>query len=216
MKKKSILCTLTRYQLLAFAAALLLVEGPNAWGANVGISTFPLVQNKKFLSAEFNSVVSKGGGDGVQGRFTQRVSESISIDAGIGVNGGIRATGRAFVGADFEVYPDYVNQPRFSVKAALENAKEIIGRVNKVTFAPTISKGFSFWGKEAYPFVSFPLGLGLMNSSSRYETIANLNFGINGKIPLSGMAHLIGVIEASVSLKDSYSSINAGVSFPMN
>ncbi|MCO4793177.1 MAG: hypothetical protein KC493_05675 [Bacteriovoracaceae bacterium] len=186
-----------------------------SYGFGTGVSTYPIMLDKKFISGEFTGVTSNGGGVGVQGRYTQRLNNKVVVDGGIGMAGGQR-TSKVFAGADFELYPDYQRQPRVSLKTTLMNSKEFTVRRNSIGFSPTVSKGFSFWGHEAYPFVALPYKVSLDSDSKTYETQANINMGITGNLPFNGYRHLTGTLEASVKLKDSYTGFFMGISYPIN
>lgn len=181
----------------------------------VGQSTHPMAEGKKLISTEFTGITSDDGGMGMQVRYTQKLNRIFSYDVGLGISGGDRAQ-RLFVGADYEIYPDYLRQPRFSIKANLERAEEFEKTNTIVSVAPTISKGFNFWGKEAFPYVSLPVGLSLNGDEKSYENTISLNTGINGQLPFKGYRHLNGNLEVQVGLKDSFTAFLAGVSFPMN
>lgn len=196
--------------------SLILLAVPGlSYGFGTGVSTYPIMLDKKFISGEFTGITSTGGGVGVQGRYTQRLNRKTIIDAGIGMSGGERSS-RLFAGADFEIYPDYQRQPRVSVKTEISNNKEFDVRRNTIGISPTVSKGFSFWGHEAYPFVALPYNVSLDSDTKTYETQANLNVGITGNLPFEGYKHLTGTLEASVKIKDSYSGVFMGISYPIN
>jgi len=193
--------------------ATLASAGVMAYG--IGQSTHPMAEGKKLISTEFTGITSDNGGMGVQVRYTQKVNRIFSYDAGLGISGGDRAQ-RFFVGADYEIYPDYLRQPRFSMKANLERAEEFDTTNTIISMAPTLSKGFNFWGKEAFPYVSMPVGLSLNSDSKSYENTISLNTGINGQLPIKGYRHLNGNLELQVGLKESFTAFVAGVTFPMN
>lgn len=197
----------------AFLIGMTLMSS-KAFAYGTGYSTFPMMADKKFVSAEMTGITSTGGGVGAQVRYSQKINSALLIDAGIGLSGGERAN-RIFAGADYELFPDYMNQPRISVKTSFSNASEFGVRRNILSVAPTISKGFSFWGEEAFPFISLPVGLSLDSDSKTYESIAHLGLGITGHLPIEGYRHLTGVFEGIVGIKDSYSGLFAGVSFPI-
>lgn len=181
----------------------------------VGHVTYPLKPAKKIISTEFTGVTSAGGGIGIQGRYTQKVTNKLVLDGGFGISGGERDS-RFFVGGDYELFPDYMKQPRISTKVTYSNAKEFDIRRNIFTIAPTVSKGFSFWGHEAYPFFSLPVGLNLNGESKTYESQINANLGITGNIPIKGYRKLLGTIETTVDIKDSFTAFFVGVSYPLN
>lgn len=188
-----------------------------AFGYGMGISTFPLEQDKKVLSAEATGIVSNGGGVGLQARYTQKLNEASSVDAGVGISAGERSA-RLFAGYDYELFPDYDIQPRTSIKAFVENSKEFGTRKNILGVAPTVSKGFSFWGQEAFPYFSLPYGISLDGKRNQYETTLSANLGISGQIsseyllvnkPVTANAELI------VGLKDSFTAVFFGFGYPI-
>ncbi|MDD0854271.1 hypothetical protein HBN50_14250 [Halobacteriovorax sp. GB3] len=181
----------------------------------MGYSTFPLMSNTKMLSTEATGITSSGGGVGAQVRYTYKMNQMLTFDGGLALNGGER-DGSIFASADYEIFPDFMNQPRVSLKAQFENSKEFETRKNSFTFAPQVSKGFSFWGKEAYPYASLPLGLKLDTKEKSYESTLSANVGINGHLPIEGYQHLLGNAEVQVDLKDSFTAFVFGVSFPIN
>ncbi|WP_127716468.1 hypothetical protein [Halobacteriovorax sp. HLS] len=186
----------------------------NAWSLGMGVSSYPMLSGKKLISSEFTGITSSGGGVGLQARYTQKLSSKVIADAGIGISGGERAN-RFFTGVDFELYPDYSKQPKISVRADLELAKEFgVGRT-KLGMAPTISKGFNFWGREAFPYFSMPVGISLDGDTSTYKSTVSANLGINGNLPIESYKHLQANAELQVDVKDSYTSIIVGLSYPL-
>lgn len=184
------------------------------WAFGTGVSSYPLMLDSSLLSAEFTGVTSTGGGVGMQARYTRKVTSGIVLDAGAGFGGGERER-RFFVGSDFEIFPDYMSQPRVSIKTTYANKKEFDTRQNAVSIAPTVSKGFSFWGEEAYPFIALPYTVSLIGANNTYVTSANLNLGIAGALPIEGYRHLTGSFEINASIKDSYSGVFLGISYPL-
>ncbi len=199
-------------------AALAMTVGlsQKAYAYGTGISTFPLEVESKFVSAEFTGITSSGGGMGLQTRFTQKLSQAGTIDAGLGISGGERSA-RLFAGYDYELFPDYENQPRTSIKAFVENSKEFNSRRNILGLAPTVSKGFSFWGKEAFPYLSLPYGISLDGKNNSYKTTLSANVGISGIVPadVGPDKQLTANAEAIVSLKNSFSGVFFGVAYPI-
>lgn len=188
-----------------------------AFGYGMGISTFPLEEDKKVLSAEVTGIVSDGGGLGLQARYTQKLNQVSSVDAGVGISAGERSA-RLFAGYDYELFPDYDIQPRTSLKAFVENSKEFGTRRNIIGIAPSVSKGFSFWGNEAFPYLSLPYGISLDGKRNQYETTLSANIGISGVIasdyllttkPVTANAEMI------IGLKDSFTAVFFGVGYPI-
>lgn len=192
---------------------LFLPKAVHAYGT--GYRSYPLLPMAKLVGAEFTGIFSEGGGVGIQSRYTQKISAATVIDFGVGMNGGERS-GSVFAGIDYEIFPDYGRQPKISFRAAFENTKEFGSRYNIISLAPTISKGFSFWGVEAYPFWGLPLGISLSTQNKTYQSQISTNFGLTGDLPLGGYKQFVGTIEAFVDIKDSFSGIFFGISYPLN
>lgn len=188
-----------------------------AFGYGMGISTFPLEQDKKLLSAEVTGIVSNGGGVGLQARYTQKLNELSSVDAGLGISGGERSA-RLFAGYDYELFPDYDIQPRTSVKAFIENSKEFGTRRNILGIAPTVSKGFSVYGQEAFPYLSLPYGISLDGKKNSYQTTLSANIGFSTVIPSEQSMTskpITANAEAIIGLKDSFSGVFVGFGYPI-
>lgn len=187
----------------------------NAFAYGTGISTFPLEVEKKFISAEVTGITSEGGGLGLQTRFTTKLNEKSTVDAGLGISGGERSA-RLFAGFDYEIFPDYEMQPRTSLKAFVENSKEFGVRRNIVGLAPTFSKGFSFWGHEAFPYVALPVAISLNGRANTYATTVSANLGVSGILPVeTGSKKLTANAEANIGLKDSFTGLFFGVAYPI-
>ncbi len=198
-----------------FVSLSVVVMSGSAWAYGTGYSSFPLSLEKRLIATEITGITSNGGGLGVQARYTQKANEQLSFDAGLGMGAGERS-GRIFANADYEIFPDYMRQPRFAVRAGYEYAKEFDSSRNIFSVAPTVSKGFSFWGNEAFPFVSLPIGMNLNTSSKTYESSLAFNTGITGHLPMDGYQDWIGSAEMQIDLKDSFTAVFFGISYPIN
>ncbi|MBL6990945.1 MAG: hypothetical protein ISR65_14260 [Bacteriovoracaceae bacterium] len=195
---------------------LIFFTSANLWAYGVGYSTFPSSKNTKMIASEFTGVISEDGGVGAQIRYAQKITDQATIDTGLGISGGERSSGRLFVGVDYEVFPDYMKQPRLSVKTSFANVKEYESRRNIISITPILSKGFSFWGHESFPYVAIPAGLNLSSNNETYKTTITMRIGINGKLPFKGYNHLLVNTELGVNIKDSYSGFSVGLSYPIN
>jgi hypothetical protein len=197
-----------------FAFAICLIMATRAFSYGTGVSTYPWTENQKIITAEMTGITSTGPGVGMQARYTQRVNDKIILDGGAGLGFGER-TNRIFVSSDYEIFPDYMNQPRFSLKGTFENAQEFKYRSNRMLVAPTVSKGFNVSGSEIFPYLSLPVGLSLMDVTRKYETIASAAIGASGKLPLENYDNLYGSTEISVGLKDTFTAVFLGVSYQL-
>lgn len=186
----------------------------NAWSLGMGVSSYPMLTGKKLISSEFTGITSTGGGIGLQARYTQKLSKKVIIDGGIGISGGEHAN-RFFVGTDLEIFPDYSKQPKVSIRTDLELANEFDVSRTKLGLAPTVSKGFSFWGREAFPYLSLPVGISLDGDTQTYQSTVTANLGINGNLPFESFKHLQSNAELQLNIKDSYTSIIIGLSYAL-
>ncbi len=191
-----------------------LVVGSNVWAYGTGISTFPLSVDNKLISAELSGITSDGGGVGIQTRFTQKINEQSTVDAGLGLGGGERSA-RLFAGYDYEILPDVDYQPKSSVKAFIENAKEFGVRRNVLGIAPTFSKGLNVSENEIFPFVSLPFGISLNNKNNTYATSFSANLGISGNIQLENAKTLTASAEAVIGVKDSFTGAFISTGYPI-
>lgn len=182
--------------------------------STIGVSNHPFLMKKNIISTEFNNYLNDGSGMGLTAKYLRKIDDSLSIDAGFGFTDGERASNFS-VGADMQIIPDYGRQPKFSLKAIAETENNDSERINSFGISPTISKGFAFWGKEAFPFVALPMKVSLNANNKEYETSTALALGMTGRIPFEGVKNLVGNIEANLSLRNSYSAIVMGVSLPI-
>ncbi len=192
--------------------ALFAVQDALSYG--VGITTYPILTGNKLFSAEATGIFTEGGGVGMQARYTQKLSSSILLDGGAGLSSGDRS-GRVFFGADFEIFPDYQNQPRFSVKTSFTHAREFDLNQNILSLNPIVSKGFNFWGLDAYPYLSIPMGLSLNDGTNSYQTLYALSLGASSRLPLEGFDYLILSVQAQVNLANTFSGLLLGLTYPL-
>lgn len=195
-------------------ALLLCLISTSALANVVGVSAHPFTMKKQVITTEFNSFLNNGSGVGLAARYYHKLNETVNLDAGVGIASGDRAN-RIFAGADMMLFPDYGRQPRVSVKGLVETMSFNGSRVNAFGIAPTVSKGFSFWGKEAFPFIALPLKVNMNTKSKTYLTSSAIAMGITGRVPFNGYNKLIGSLETQFSLQDSYSSIVLGFAIPI-
>ncbi len=186
----------------------------SAFSNVVGVSAHPFQMQARAIQTEFTSNLSSGSGFGVQARYFQRLSRDFNLDAGFGLAGGERSS-RIFLGGDYMLLPDYDAQPRVSIKTIYERTRDFGVNRDNLGIAPTLSKGFSFWGNEAFPFVALPVKLSLDDATNSYQTVSSLAFGITGRLPIEGYKNLIGNIEANLDINNSYTGLLMGIAYPL-
>ena len=185
------------------------------FGQGHGISSYPLSIQQKYVSAELTRILSHGSGGGMQARYLQRLRPELVVSGGFGFSNGERENS-IFAGADYELYPDYMNQPRMALRASVERAQEFGHGHTKLGLAPVISKGLSFWGKEAFPFVSIPFGLDLNSGDKVYAITSQLAVGASVPISSDGYKKLLANFEVNVNVNNAYSGVFVGFSHPLN
>ncbi|MFZ4712674.1 MAG: hypothetical protein ACOYL6_03075 [Bacteriovoracaceae bacterium] len=199
----ALLCTLISSQVFAYS---------------MGVSTHPFEVDKKVITTEATGTMATnaGSGAGIQARYYQRLTQEMHVDGGFGVSSSTATARTLFVGSDYMFFPEYQNQPRISLKGMLSNTKERELSRNNLGMAPTVSKGFVIQGQEIYPFLALPMGISLDNKNNQYKGTSALSFGATGNIPVDGFQKLTANLEANINLKNTYSSVFMGVSYPLN
>ena len=185
------------------------------WGRGLGVSSYPLGTQQDYVAAEFTGILSNGRGTGLQARYLKRVWPELVVGGGFGFSDGARAH-QMFASADYELYPDFMDQPKISLQASLERAQEFNYSHTKIGIAPIVSKGLSFWGKEGFPFVSFPMALDLNNDSKNYDFVYQLAFGASAPMPFVGYEKLLANFEVNLNIANAYSGVFFGFSHPLN
>jgi hypothetical protein len=184
----------------------------------LGVTTHPFEVEKKVITTEATGTMANnaGSGAGIQARYYQRLSQELNIDGGFGVSNSNAAARSLFLGTDYRIYPEYQNQPRVSLKGIFSNTKERELNRNNLGMAPTLSKGFVIQGKEIYPFLALPMGVSLDNKNNQFKGTTSLAMGATGNIPLEGLEKLTANFEANINVKNTFSSVFMGVSYPLN
>jgi hypothetical protein len=203
-----------RTLLLAFALFLLFCA--DAFSQSIGVSTFPLEQNKGLVTTEFVNYAASNdqGGPGFQARYTRKLNSAVTIDGGLAFADSAYNK-RFFVASDIEILPDYGNQPRVSVRPFIQRAQEFKNYKNIIGAAPVVTKGFNTWGKEVYPYAALPMSLVLISGSQKYETRTVLALGAAAKSPFKEFENVIFSAEGDINISHGYSAIFIGMTLPM-
>jgi len=193
---------------------LAITIGMAATASTIGMSNHPFTTKKHIITTEYNSYFSDSSGMGLNANYSQRISETMTVDTGFGITNGDKSS-RLHLGADLQILPDYGRQPKLSLKAFGESENISEERINSFGIAPTLSKGFAFWGKEAFPFIALPMKVSLNTARKDYETSTSVALGVTGRLPIDGASNLVGNVETNFDLNKSGSSIVMGVSLPI-
>ena len=191
---------------------LLAVFSLSAFASIIGLSNHPFTMEKHIVTTEFNNYINNGAGTGLTARYLQRINGQLNVDAAAGFTNGERASTMR-VGADWMLIPDYGRQPRASIKGFLVTESFDGDRINTFGFAPTVSKGFAFWGNEAFPYLALPLSVNMNTENETYETATSLATGISGKLPFG--KDLVGNFELNLPIENSATAFVFGISLPV-
>ena len=150
---------------------------------------------------------------GIQARLAKKIRSDFLLEGGMGISGGSHSS-RIFLGGTWEIYPDFMRQPSFSLRGRIINAKEFGIRHNKISIAPSLGKAFSIKGWVFHPYLSVPYSISLAGDRT-YETSLNATAGIVGNLPIRRYRHLIGGFEAMAGLNGGFVGFFAGLSWPI-
>lgn len=183
----------------------------------LGLSTHPFEENKKVITTEATGTLANnsGSGGGIQARYYQRVGRDLNVDGGFGVSSSTAARS-LFVGTDYMFFPDYGNQPRLSLKGTFANVRELDQAKNNIGLTPTVSKGFNLQGHEIFPFFALPTHVSLDWNGNQYRGASAVAMGLTSQIPFDGFEKLTANLEANLNLKNSYTGMFLGISYPLN
>ena len=188
--------------------SLLLVFNLYAYGVNY--STYPFAPATKILAVDIGG---KNGAMATQLRVAYKYDSQIMVEGGLGVATSGEDNASMFAGLDYELVPDYMQQPRVGIKIAVDNSNLQTGRHNIFSVTPTVSKGVNFWGKEAFPYIAIPMGMAF-GADQTYSTYFAMNVGITGNLPVNNYRHVVANLEASLGMSGLSSYLYAGFSFP--
>ena len=154
----------------------------HSWASVVGVSTNPLSEDQKLITAEMSGYMSQRREMGAGLRYTQQVDETRVLDAA--VSGAQNSRGFAFgAGVDFELLHEEIERPRVSLKSFF--LQENFERTNStlVGLAPTIRKNLSFSGLEVFPYLALPNGIKINNQTSEFVYSSAMTLGASLPFP---------------------------------
>ncbi len=165
----------------------------------VGISTHPLNDEAKVLSAEMTGYMSQRQEVGLGMRYTQELNPGRILD--ISASGAQDSRGLALcTGVDFELLQEDVSQPRVSLKPYYQYLKFEDINQNLIGAAPTIRKGFSIQGNEFFPYLAVPTGIKIHSDSQEFDYYASLTLGASMPLPAAGGDKLLVSVEGNKNL----------------
>jgi hypothetical protein len=148
----------------------------------IGISTHPLNEEGRVLSAEMTGYMSQRSEMGAGLRYTQEVDQGRILDF---TASGAQDSRSLTLGAgmDFEILSEDVSQPRLSLKPYWQHQKYESESANLIGAAPTIRKGFSLNGQEFFPYIAVPTGMKIDSTTDEFVYYASMTFGAS--LPLA-------------------------------
>jgi hypothetical protein len=171
---------------------LILAICPTLHASIIGISTHPLNDEARVLSAEMTGYMSQRQEMGMGIRYTQEIDRGQLLDF---TAGGAQDSRGLYLGGgmDFEVLQEDVSQPRVSIKPYFQHQKFDDHKANLAGAAPTLRKGFSIQGNEFFPYLAVPSGIKIDSANDEFVYYASLTLGASMPIPTSGDKLLVSV-----------------------
>lgn len=165
----------------------------------VGISTHPLNDEARVLSAEMTGYMSQRHEMGMGLRYTQELQRGQLLDV---MAGGAQDSRGLMLGGgmDFEILSEDVSQPRISMKPYYQHQKFEGQKLNLVGAAPTMRKGFSIEGNEFFPYLAVPSGIKIDSTNDEFDYYASLTLGASMPIPAAGGDKLLVSVEGNKDL----------------
>lgn len=178
---------------------LILAICPALHASIIGISTHPLNDEARVLSAEMTGYMSRRQEVGMGVRYTQEVEQGRLLDF---TAGGAQESRGLYLGGgmDFEVLREDVSQPRVSIKPYFQHQKFEDYKANLAGAAPTLRKGFSIQGNEFFPYLALPTGIKIDNSNDEFVYYASLTLGASMPLPAAGGDKLLVSVEGNKDL----------------
>lgn len=178
----------------------------------VGISTHPLNDEARVLSAEMMGFMSQRHEMGMGMRYTQEVGRNKLLDLSAAGAQESRALTMG-AGMDFALLKEGISQPRLSVKPYMQYIKYEEARQNLIGVAPTMRKGFSVNGNEFFPYLAVPAGMKVDSATDEFDFYASLTLGASMNFPGAGTDKLLLSIEGNRNMGSSSDYIGALVSW---
>jgi hypothetical protein len=183
-----------------------------AFASVMGISTHPLNEEARVLSAEMTGYMSQRNEMGAGLRYTQETSPHRLMD--LTVSGGQDSRGLvAGGGMDFELLHEDIDQPRVSIKPYVQHQKFEASNSNLIGAAPSIRKGFAINGQEFFPYLAIPTGIKIDSSTDEFVYYASMSFGASMPFPGANNDKMLLSLEGNKNMGGSSDYIGALVSW---
>lgn len=181
----------------------------------IGISTHPLNEEARVLSAEMTGYMSQRNEMGMGLRYTQDISQFQRMDVSMAGGQDSRAL-VSNIGMDMELLSEDVSQPRVSVKPFIQYMKFEGESDTVLGAAPTLRKGFSTNGYEFFPYLALPTGLNFNNQNNEFSYYSSLTFGGSMPFPGANTNKLLFSLEGNMNMGSSSDYVGCLVSWVWN
>lgn len=181
----------------------------------MGISTHPLNESAKVLSAEITGYMSQRHEMGMGLRYTHELDRYRMLD--VTASGG--QDSRSFTGGfgmDLSLLREDVYQPRISLKPYMQYTKFEDSKESILGLAPSLRKGFSIQGEEFFPYMAVPVGIKLDNESDEFVYYASLTLGASMRFPGANTDQLLLSLEGNMNMGASSDYLGCLVSWVWN
>ncbi len=202
-------------KVMKYILLCLLIVSFKSLASVVGISTHPLNDEARVLSAEMTGYMSQRHEVGMGLRYTQELDRGQLLDL---VAGGAQESRGLFLGGgmDFEILREDVSQPRLSMKPYYQYQKMDNFKQYLIGAAPTMRKGFSVNGNEFFPYLAVPTGIKVDSSNEKFDYYASLTLGASLPLPAAGGDKLLLSFEGNKDLGASSDYLGVLVSWIWN
>ncbi len=198
---------------MKYLLPLIFFLSTNVFASIVGVTTHPLSDEARVLSAEMTGYMSQRNEMGAGLRYTQGLGTNL-LDVTMG---GAQDSRNLMLGAgmDFGILSEDLNQPRVSVKPFIQQLTFEDESSTIIGAAPSMRKGFATMGHEVFPYLSLPNGMRLDSESQEFIFYSSLTIGASVTIPQS-QERLVVSVEANKNLGASSDYVGALVSWIWN
>ena len=192
---------------------LILFIPTQSFASIVGVTTHPLKDEARVLSAEMTGYMSSRHEMGAGIRYTQGFDGNL-LDVSAA---GAQDSRSMIIGAgmDFQILAEDMSQPRVAIKPYAQQMTFEGESATLIGAAPSIRKGFAAAGAEVFPYLALPNGVRLSSDEQEVTFYSSLTLGASMAIPRS-QERLVLSLEANKNLGASSDYVGALVSWIWN
>lgn len=181
----------------------------------VGVSTYPLAEKARVISAEMMGFMNQRHEMGAGLRYTQEVASNKLLY--VSVSGGQESRGFTMgAGLDIELLSEDTNRPRISFKPFLLQEKFDDESATIIGAAPSLRLGLSYQGTEFFPYIALPNGFKIDNSNEELVYYSAFTLGASMPFPGARNERVLLTVEGNKNLGAASDSIGCLVSWMWN